>query len=546
MSSARAALTLAVALAACSPARKDPGAAAGHSADDGHEHGQAAQQTTDGGDGHGPSAQAAADDGRGSTAGAGDRAAAAVKLCEHRVPAELCTRCNPDLVPVFEAEGDWCEEHGVPESQCLLCNPGLTFTATAAPKDWCREHGLPESKCTRCNPRLVAKYVAAGDYCREHGYPASVCPLCHPELVEAAGEKPPAFPEPGTRVRLASLQTVRDAGILTRAVGAGKVARTLEVVGQLDFDQNRLAQLSARGEAVVVEVKVDVGDEVRAGQPLVVLASAAVGEDQGRLAAARARLEAARAALARAEELARSGLSPRKDVEEARREVAAAQGEHDAARAALGAAGALEARGGRAVLRAPFAGTVVARDAVAGRTAGAGQVLVQVADLSTMWAQLEVPEAEAGLVRPGQPVRIVLEGVSGPPREATISRVSASVDPASRTVKARVELPNRDRTLRAGAFLRAQVRVAGERGALLLPRDALQRAESRTLVFVRRGETVFEPVAVETGEAQGDLVEVRSGLEAGAEVVTTGAFLLKTEIMKESIGAGCCDVEEKR
>ena len=57
---------------------------------------------------------------------------------------------------------------------------------------------------------------------------------------------------------------------------------------------------------------------------------------------------------------------------------------------------------------------------------------------------------------------------------------------------------------------------------------------------------MFEPVAVQTGEAHGDLVEVRSGLEAGAEVVTTGAFLLKTEIMKESIGAGCCDLEEKK
>src|SRR6185369_1494298 len=123
-------------------------------------------------------------------------------------------------------------------------------------------------------------------------------------------------------------------------------------------------------------------------------------------------------------------------------------------------------------------------------------------------------------------------------------RIAASVDPASRTVRARVELPNRDRTLKAGAFLRAQIRVTVDHEALLVPRDAVQRAESRTLVFVKRGDTLFEPVAVRTGEQEGELVEVVSGLEPGAEVVTTGAFLLKTEIMKESIGAGCCDVEE--
>ena len=112
-------------------------------------------------------------------------------------------------------------------------------------------------------------------------------------------------------------------------------------------------------------------------------------------------------------------------------------------------------------------------------------------------------------------------------------------------MRARVELPNRDRTLKAGVFLRAQIRVTAEHDALLVPREALQRAESRTLVFVKRGEGLFEPVAVRTGEADGDLVEV-SGLEAGSEVVTTGAFLLKTEVMKESIGAGCCDLEEKQ
>jgi cobalt-zinc-cadmium efflux system membrane fusion protein len=478
-------------------------------------------------------------------AGHDPTAAAAPALCAHGVPAELCTRCNPDLVPVFKEQGDWCAEHGVPESQCLACDPKLTFAAPAPQADWCKEHAVPESRCTRCNPRLVAKLVAAGDYCREHDYPASLCPICHPERVPA-GKEAPVFPEPGLRVRLASAQTARDAGIETAAARPGRIARTLEVVGQLDFDRNRLAQLSPRAEALVVSVEVDVGDEVRAGQPLAVLTSAAIGAEQGRLHAARARLDAARGAVAREEQLAESGLSPRRSLEEARRELAAAQAEHDAARATLGAAGAApDAAGGRHVLRAPFAGTVVARDAVAGRTAAAGQVLVEVADLSTMWAQLEVPEADAALVRPGQPVRIVLEGTRAEPREARISRVAPAVDPASRTVRARVELPNRDRSLKAGLFLRAEIRVTADREALLVPRDAVQRAESRTIVFVKRGEGVFEPVAVRTGEAAGELVEVVSGLEPRAEVVTAGAFLLKTEIMKDSIGAGCCDMEEK-
>jgi cobalt-zinc-cadmium efflux system membrane fusion protein len=235
-------------------------------------------------------------------------------------------------------------------------------------------------------------------------------------------------------------------------------------------------------------------------------------------------------------------VSARKDVEDAARELAAAQAEHDAARAALAAAGAAGGSGGRYVLAAPFAGTVVARDAVAGRSAAPGQVLLEVADLSTLWARLEVPETEATRVRPGQRVSVRLEGVAAAPREGTISRVGSAVDPVSRTVPARVELPNADRSLKAGMFVRASVALTADEETVVVPRDAIQRAEGRALVFVRTSERTFQPLAVSVGEAVGEEVAV-TGLSPGAEVVTSGAFLLKTEIMKDSIGAGCCESE---
>src|SRR5690606_9024820 len=121
-------------------------------------------------------------------------------LCEHKVPAELCTKCNPKLAAVFKARGDWCGEHGVPESQCLQCNPNRTFDQAPedaeGPADYCKEHGVPESMCTKCNPKLVTQYIEKGDYCREHGLPESVCPRCHPDLAKKAGVEI-RFPEPG-------------------------------------------------------------------------------------------------------------------------------------------------------------------------------------------------------------------------------------------------------------------------------------------------------------------------------------------------------------
>ncbi|WP_243337534.1 efflux RND transporter periplasmic adaptor subunit [Anaeromyxobacter soli] len=474
--------------------------------------------------------------------------AEAPRLCEHGVPADLCTRCNPDLIPAFKEMGDWCNEHGVPESQCVKCNPGLTFaaaktTAKAAPGPlpWCKEHAVPEEMCTKCRPQLIAKFIQAGDYCREHGYPESVCPYCHPEKVKAAGHELPSFPEPGTKIRLASAELEREAGIVTTRVVERPFAPRIEAVGQLEFDQNKLARLSARGEATVVEVKVDVGEDVRRGQPLVVLASGAVGGAQSRLAAAEARAQSARAALAREESLVGDGISSRRDVEQARTELAAAEAERDAARAELRAAGAGAAgSGGRYALVAPFDGTVVARAAVAGRAVSPEDSLVEIADVRTLWAVLEVPEEHAGALRAGQKVTVRVDG-SGEVREARVARVPASVDPRTRTVRVRVDLPNQDRALRAGAFVHGTIEVAAPRGALLVPRDAIQRAQEHDLVFVRTAPGQYDPVAVRLGARVGGDVEVVGGLAPGSEVVTTGAFVLKTEILKDSIGAGCAD-----
>lgn len=468
--------------------------------------------------------------------------AAPAKLCEHGAPAGLCTRCDPDLVPAFKEMGDWCEKHGLPLSHCRECNPALEFAAPEEPRDWCKEHGVPESMCTKCHPELVVKFITQGDYCRTHGYPQSVCPRCNPQLVTARGESLPVFPEPGTKVRLASVETVREAGIQTVRIAQARVSEQLHVVGRLDFNQNRVAHLSARDEAVILEVQADVGDDVVPGYSLLVLASAAIGEEQARLSAVKARLEAAGATVERERGLAAEGISSKKELQAAEAELAAARSEHEAALAALRAAGAgADSRGGRYVLSSPIAGTVVARDAVIGKIASAGQPLLQVADVTTMWAFLEVPETDAARVRPGQRVTLNVEGIARDFNEATVNRIGSSVDPQTRTVRVRVDVPNPDRTLKAGLLVHATIHVSEDRDAVVVPDDAVQYAEGHAIVFVKQDEGIYLPVSVQLGLTENGQTEVVRGLTPGAEVVTTGAFLLKTEVLKESIGAGCCE-----
>jgi cobalt-zinc-cadmium efflux system membrane fusion protein len=279
---------------------------------------------------------------------------------------------------------------------------------------------------------------------------------------------------------------------------------------------------------------------------LVVLASSTVGAEQAQLGGARARIKTAERALERERRLAARGISARRSVEEAEQELAAARAEAGAAAAALGVAGSVMSEAGRYALTAPFKGSVVARAVAPGKTVAAGETLIEVADIGVIWAELDIPEAQAGDVRRGQPVRITLEGTAAPRGEAlvgTIARVGARVQPNTRTVSARIELPNPGGRLKAGTFIRAVVTIGEPHEGLVVPRESIQRTQGAALVFVKKSDTVYRPVPVEVGSAVGDAVEVVSvDLAPGAEVVTTGAFLLKTEILKESIGAGCCEV----
>jgi cobalt-zinc-cadmium efflux system membrane fusion protein len=167
--------------------------------------------------------------------------------------------------------------------------------------------------------------------------------------------------------------------------------------------------------------------------------------------------------------------------------------------------------------------------------------LATVADTSRMWALLEVREADAAALRPGQAVTIRVDGM---PREfaGTVTWIASEFDPKTRTVETRAEIANHEGLLRAEQFARATVRVGASKDALIVPQQAVQRVGEEPVLFVRTGEGLYEPRLVTLGRSVAGLIEVHGALREGDPVVTEGAFLLRTELSRESIGAGCCEV----
>lgn len=444
------------------------------------------------------------------------------------------------LVVVSAGSATACHDPAVPER-----TPG-SQAATAPGDAMCAEHGVLEAVCTKCNPALIPVFRARGDWCEEHGFPESFCPVCHPERggrpttdIAPAGEGP----TDGTKVRFRTRETARLAGL--RFVRAVERPMTREVIAtaRVVYDAARVAQLNPRMPGVVRSIRADVGASVGVGNPLAVIESADVGAEQSRLQSAQMRLQVADANYARAESLRAEGLSPERTLLAARGEREEARADVRAARASLGMVGA--AASGRATytMTSPIAGVVTERRAAIGRFVDGEDIVFEVVDPSAMWVELDVPELELPLVAAGQSVTITLDGL--PTREftGTISYVAPSVDSRTRTAVARLPLTNADGALRANAFARGRIAVTDPSAAVLVPRSAIQRARSVSVVFVRVADDTFEARRVTVGAAVDDLVSVSGRVRAGDDVVTDGSFLLKTETLKESIGAGCCEVE---
>ena len=460
---------------------------------------------------------------------------------EHKVTEALCTHCNPALIPVFKARGDWCEGHGFPESICPVCNPQTApGGGSQAVADWCLEHGLPESKCTKCSPDLVGQFQATGDWCAEHGFPESVCPVCNPQQPPAGAEQ--AAIE-ARIVRLSSLDIEEAAGIGTALASRVQATAPVECTARIAFDNDRVADIRAIVPGIVRHIRVKLGARVDRGAPLFELESTRVGEIQGALQTARERVRTAEANLARQRELRGSDIASARQVELAAQELATAQSETRAAEATLRMTGAAQAApSGGYTLTAPIAGTVVRRPAVVGILATESTSLATIVDTSVMWALCDVPEADASRIAIGQKAYVTVDGNGDAGIEGEIKWIAAEVNPRTRTVTARAELPNSSGQLRANQFARARIATSAPRTAVSVPRAAVQRVGERDVVFIRTAQGVYQPRVVRR-YGSGDIVQVEGSVRAGDAVVTTGAILLRTEIMPGSIGAGCCEVE---
>ena len=323
-------------------------------------------------------------------------------------------------------------------------------------------------------------------------------------------------------------------------VGTAGVVETtlLPVTGSITYNENRASHIGPRTEGRIVAMRVDLGQRVRPGQVLAVLESPDVGATRADLHEAEALLKIQQENYEREKRLEAQGISSRKELLEAEADLRRAEAAMHSAAERLRTLGAANGEGGEFTIVAPFAGIVVEKHATLGEVAEPSDQLFTVADLSNLWIALDIFERDLGRVSTGQAVQVTSPAYPGRTYSGRIVYLADVLDPERRTVRARVEVENPDRSLKPGMFATAQIEVGGGEPVVVVPREAVQEVEGQQVVWVPGdgpGEFLAQPVEVGLGTEDGR-VRILSGLAAGARVVIAGAFTLKAELSKSEFG----------
>jgi len=350
-----------------------------------------------------------------------------------------------------------------------------------------------------------------------------------------SGASEEAHKEDEEKVALTDEQ-VKAAGIVIKESGAAVIRTTLQLPGEIRFNEDRTAHIVPRAAGVVESVSANLGQKVSRGQVLAVISSSAVSEVRSELQAATKRRELAQTTYERENTLWQQKISPEQDVLQARQALREAEIAVANATQKLRTLGASAGSGalGRVELRAPFDAMVVEKHIAIGEAVREDANVFTLSDLSTVWAEMSVGASDLSKVRVGERVRVKADAADVV-ADGKIAFVGSLIGAQTRTAPARVELSNPQGAWRPGLFVTVEVLTNDndKASAITVDANALQTVEDKTSVFTKV-EGGFVAKAVRVGRTDGQRVEILDGLKAGESYAADGSFVVKSEQGKSS------------
>lgn len=380
---------------------------------------------------------------------------------------------------------------------------------------------------------LLIITAACSEQTHEHadGETTYTCPM-HPQIMETA---PGSCPICGMTLVPVS-QSGKEEGELTlserqmalgniavKPVTYGDVGSNILLTGQLVLDETQTDVVSSRAAGRIEKLYIkETGLAVKKGQPLYELYSEEL------LTLQREYL----LALKQNQELGKENPRFASFLEAARKKLLL-YGLTEGQIRELASTGQMNAR---VTFVAPTSGVITEVAAAEGQYVAEGGVLYRLGKLNKIWVEAELYPQELQNVQAGDQVQVTVQGFTGEPIPAKVTFISPQLRAGSQVTVLRAELPNKDRQYLPG--MQASVALPGKSGATLtVPADAVIRDESGSMVWVQTGEGTFQPRMVTLGEENFNTVAILSGIKENDKVVTSGAYLLYSELVLKKGGS---------
>lgn len=330
-------------------------------------------------------------------------------------------------------------------------------------------------------------------------------------------------------------EQIKTAGLKLDTAGPSTLQTTLPFPGEIKFNEDRTAHVVPRLNGIVESVPAALGQQVKAGEVLAVIASTALADLRSEYMAAQRRAALASTVYKRERTLWQEKVSAEQDFLQARAAMEEAHITLQNAKqklAAIGADSSPTQQLGRLELRAPFDGMVIQKHITLGESITEATTVFTLSDLRTVWVEFQIAAKDLESVQVGKKVEVSSAAFSGK-AAGTIAYVGALVGQQTRTATARISLENPNMAWRPGIFVTVAVVVSETNSGITVSSDAIQTVENSPVVFIAVPDGfVAQPVIL--GKSTNNRVEIIGGLTPGVKYVAANSFILKSELGKAS------------
>lgn len=346
--------------------------------------------------------------------------------------------------------------------------------------------------------------------------------------------------------------------IKTTIVGTQPFAKILPLTGEVQLNETKTVHISSPLPGIVSKTIVNIGQKVSAGDILFEIDSPEVAEAKADYLKKIAVLQLARKTAEREANLFAKKISAEVEMQEAKTRQAEAEIELANARTRLTRSGLsskeIEVLGNSATntvtgiiaVKAPRNGTVLEGHVNSGEFVESGKELFVLSDLSEVWVWANLKESDALTLNPSASgskihAEVSAQGSGGKKYQGTLDVISGMMHEQTRTVRARITISNSEGLLRPGMFVNVKLLLPGGENVVTVPKVAVLADEGRIFVFVHKEGDYWIRRPVTLGETFGDQVIIRNGLTSGQKIIADGSFLLKSDVLRKKMGAGCAD-----